>query len=76
MKTAWPNINVRREEMSGFHLLNCDITQFIYRIVIGVARDVRNNALVSGKMLLKQVTFECRLLMTKYVHNCNTRTKY
>ena len=53
VETAWPDINVRREEVCGFHLLDCDVPQLIDRVAIGVARDVGNDALVVGKMLLE-----------------------
>lgn len=53
VETAWPDINVRREEVRGFHLLDCDVPQLVDRVAIGVARDVGNDALVVGKMLLE-----------------------
>ena len=52
-ETAWPDINVRREEVRGFHLLDCDVPQLVNRVAIGVALDVGNDALVVGKMLLE-----------------------
>ena len=65
VETAWPDINVRREEVRGFHLLDCDVPQLVDRVVIGVARDVGNDALVVGKMLLEQVASKRRQLVAK-----------
>lgn len=64
-ETAWPDINVRREEVRGFHLLDCDVPQLVDRVAIGVARDVGNDALVVGKMLLEQVASKRRQLVAK-----------
>lgn len=65
VETAWPDINVRREEVRGFHLLDCDVPQLVNRVAIGVARDVGNDALVVGKMLLEQVASKRRQLVAK-----------
>ena len=65
VETAWPDINVRREEVRGFHLLDCDVPQLVDRVAIGVARDVGNDALVVGKMLLESVASKRRQLVAK-----------
>ena len=65
VETAWPDINVRREEVRGFHLLDCDVPQLVDRVAIGFARDVGNDALVVGKMLLEQVASKRRQLVAK-----------